>query len=135
MESELRQLFLDCLKKKGPGIETARLSGLSPEDWQAFLSLATTQKVIALLWHRLREKGLDQAVPFKVAEVLQGGFRRNILRNLCLYRDLHSLLSVLNPEGTPLIVLKGIYLADVVYGNIGLRQMNDIDVLSRPADL
>jgi hypothetical protein len=135
VESELCQLLIDCLKKDGPAIETARLSGLSPEHAQDFLSLAKTQRVSPLLWHRLKQKGLDKALPINVAEDLSDVSRQHILHNLRLYGELRRLLFALKSEEIPLILLKGIYLADAVYGNIGLREMNDIDVLARCTDL
>ena len=135
MGEELCRLLLDCLKKSESGFDVTRLSRLSPERWQALLALATAQRVVSLLWHRLRQKGLDKAVPMAVTEALQEASRRNTLHNLRYYGELRLLLSALKPEGIPLILLKGIFLADAVYGNIGLREMNDIDVLVRPADL
>ena len=135
MESQLCQLLIDCMKKDEPGFDATRLSGLSPERWQALLALAATQRVRPLLWHRLRQKGLDKALPIKAANELREAARRNTLRNLRLCGELRHLLSTLKSEAIPLILLKGIFLAEAVYGNMGLREMNDIDVLARPVDL
>ncbi|MEI6260114.1 MAG: nucleotidyltransferase family protein [Deltaproteobacteria bacterium] len=132
---ELCQLLIDCLKKSGSNVDAIRLSGLSQERWQVFLYLAKTQRVLPLLWHRLRQKGLDTAVPVAAAETFKDAFRQNTLHNLRFYGELRRLLSVLKPEGIPLILLKGIFLADAVYGNMGVREMNDIDILARPTDL
>jgi hypothetical protein len=132
---EISQLLIDCLKKDGPKVEPSMLSGLSPEQWHSLISLAAKQRVSSLFWNRLREKDLDGAVPIKAAEHLRDAFRRNTMRNLRFYGELRRLLSALKREGIPLILLKGIYMADAVYDNIGLREMNDLDVLARPADL
>jgi hypothetical protein len=132
---ESHELLIDCLRQDGPVIEPSLLSGLSPQRWQALLSLAAAQRVRPLLWHRLRQKGLHEAVPVEVAEVLRHASQRNTLRNLRLYGELRRLLSALESEGIPLILLKGAFLAEAVYENIGLREMNDIDVLARPANL
>jgi hypothetical protein len=134
-ESELSRLLIDCLRKDGPLVETARLSSLSPEQWQVFLALATVQRVKSLLWYRLRQKGLDGAVPEVRAKELHEASIWNAAHNLRLYGELRRLLSALKPEGIPLILLKGIFLADAVYENMGCREMNDIDVLSRPEHL
>jgi hypothetical protein len=135
MEWELCQLLVDCLKKDESVVDLTRLSDLSPERWQRFLALAAQQRVKPLLWYRLRQKGLDKAVPGEAVEALRNAFHRNTLHNLRLYRELRRLLTALNSEKIPIILLKGIYLADAVYDNMGLREMNDIDVLARPADL
>jgi len=133
--SESYQLLIDCLKKDEPGVEPALLSGISPERWKGLLTLAAMQRVRPLFWHRLKQKGLDLAVPVETAEELRDALRRNAVRNLRLYGELRRLLSALKPEGIPVILLKGIFLAEAVYPNMGLREMNDIDVLARPADL
>jgi len=135
LDWELCRLLIDCLKRDESDFDTACLSGLSPERWQSLLTLATDQRIMPLLWHRLKQKGLDDAVPIETAEALRKVSHRNTMRNLRLYGDLRILLSALKPEGIPLILLKGIFLADSVYDNIGLREMNDIDVLAHPADL
>lgn len=135
MKAELCRLLTDCLRKDGPAVEAERLSTLIPEQSRAFLALAADQRVSPLLWHRLKEKGLEGALDRGAAEHLRESFRQNSMRNLRLYGELRLLLNALNAEGIPLVLLKGIYLAEAVYGNMGLREMNDIDVLARPSDL
>jgi hypothetical protein len=132
---EICQLLVDCLKKSGANVDATRLSYLSQESWHNLLSLARTQRVLSLLWHRLRQNGLDDFVPAAAAETFKEAFRQNTLHNLCFYGELRQMLSVLKLEGIPLILLKGIFLADAVYGSMSVREMNDIDVLARPADL
>jgi hypothetical protein len=109
---ELCQLLIDCLKRGGSNVDAVRLSGLSQERWQVFLYLAKTQRVLPLLWHRLRQKGLEQAVPVAAAETFKDALRQNTLHNLRFYGELRRLLSLLKPDGIPLILLKGIFLAD-----------------------
>ena len=45
------------------------------------------------------------------------------------YGELRRIVAALNDDGIPAIALKGIFLAEIVYGNIALREMNDIDLL------
>jgi hypothetical protein len=134
-EKNLCQLLVNCIKRGGHDEVAISLRGLSPERWQAFVNLAVLQRVGALLWNRIQEKGLAAAVPLEAAEKLQKSLFANTTRNLRLYGELRRLLSVLQAEGIPLILLKGIYLATAVYEQIGLREMNDIDVLARSSDL
>jgi len=95
MEWELFRLLTDCLKKNESAFDAARLTDLSSKRWQAFLTLAKTQQVMPLLWHRLRQKGLNEAVPLDVAESLREASRRNTLHNLRFYGELRRLLSAL----------------------------------------
>jgi hypothetical protein len=134
-DSDLCHLLLNCLKR-GMSAEIAPgLSNLSPESWRALLKLAAEQRVIPLLWHRIKEKGVTDLVPIEVADAFRKSVRINTVRNLRLYGELRRLLLALKSEGIELILLKGIYLATAVYEQIGLREMNDIDVLARPSDL
>ncbi|MBF0225243.1 MAG: nucleotidyltransferase family protein [Desulfobacterales bacterium] len=135
MRWEVSQLLMDCLKRNEPDFDDSRLENLSLEDWQDFLEIAKAQRVIPLLWHRLKQKGLNESIPVNNAEVLIQALRMNTMRNMTLYGELKNLLSILNSEGRPLILLKGIFLANSVYENLGLREMNDIDVLARPEDV
>ncbi len=135
-ESELFGLLIDCLKKDGPAVDvTARLSGLSPENWHAFLSLAEIQRVRPLLWHRLKTKHLTHLAPEASMAALERAYRETTLRNLRFYGELHRLTAAMDEENIPLIVLKGMALAEAVYGNIGHREMNDIDLLAHPQHL
>lgn len=134
-EGDLCQVLVDCIKKNSPKDTGGRLTGLSKEQWGQLLTLAKAQHVSALLCHRLRLKGLDAAVPDDAYRTLKGAYHRNAMQNLGYYKELQKLLTALKTEGIPLILLKGIYLADAVYGNPGVREMIDIDVLARSGDL
>lgn len=130
----LEQLLLDCLKEDEP-VEAARFAALTADEWRALVELAAIQRVRPLLWHRFKQKALVGNLPQEVAQILQDALQQNTMRNLARYGELRTLLTALNNEGIPLLLLKGIYLADAVYENPGLREMSDIDVLARTADL
>ena len=132
--NDLIQHLLDFLHKDRM-VDATRISNLSAEGWQSLLALAATQRVRPLLWHRLRQKGLDETVPHNVAVELRKVFLRNTMCNLRRYGELRCLLSALKAEGITLILLKGMVLADAVYDNMGLREMTDIDVLAHPSDI
>ena len=54
--------------------------------------------------------------------------------NLALLHEAESVFSELCRNGVPLILLKGLALAETVYGHIGERQFSDIDFLVRKRD-
>ena len=127
--------MISCLKKNKHEPETNALTALSAEDWKSLIALSDMQRITPLLWHRLKQKGLDHVVPDAVAVSLHESTRRNTLHNLRFNRELCLLLNTLEAENIPLIPLKGIVLANKIYENIGLREMNDIDVLARRDDI
>jgi len=127
--SKTAQLLLDCLKKNPDCPRRSTLCSLDPSDWNQLLDLAAIQRVRPLLHHRLKAKHLDHLVPEAVRTALQNAYRETTLRNLRSYGELHHLFATLDRENIPLLVLKGMFLAEAVYGHIGLREMNDIDLL------
>ncbi|CAK0754783.1 conserved hypothetical protein [Gammaproteobacteria bacterium] len=113
----------------GTEIGGAILTGLSQEEWNSLLSLANAQGISPLLFHRLKKRGLQSAVPPEIWQKLNQRYLSNIARNLRLYAELDQIVQWLSAEQIPVIPLKGIYLAQVVYQNIGLRAMGDLDLL------
>lgn len=133
--SKLYDILIDCLKKGQCKPETTAITALSDQDWHNLLALAAIQRITPLLWHRIKQKKLETFVPEMAAAQFKEASRSNTLRNLRFNGELHLLLTALNAENIPLILLKGMVLANTVYENIGLREMNDIDVLARPEHL
>ena len=54
---------------------------------------------------------------------------------MLLYNELQTVLKTFNAAGIDVIVLKGAFLAELVYENIGRRAMGDIDLLVKKEDL
>lgn len=127
------QLLLDALHPAAP-LDSGQLARLSPDQWQDLVALAASQRVRPLLWQRLQQKGATHLLPDEAASSLREFHKRNTMRNLGRYAELHRLLAALQTEGIPVILLKGIYLAEAVYAQAGLREMSDIDLLARPGD-
>jgi hypothetical protein len=132
---EPERILIAVLKKDGQKVDQSLFSGLTQETWDEIFAVSARQRVSSLFWRRLNQMGLADVVPTQTAEKFQNRLRRNTMHNLRFCADLQCLLSALKSEGIPLILLKGIFLANTVYTNIGLREMNDIDVLARPSDL
>ena len=56
-------------------------------------------------------------------------FQECTLRNLFLFAEFRNLAQALKARKVPVIVLKGMHLAAAVYGEVGMREMDDIDIL------
>jgi hypothetical protein len=52
-----------------------------------------------------------------------------------LYHELLEVLDILNDNEIPVIILKGAHLAELVYEDIGVRTMGDVDLLFKMEDL
>lgn len=125
---KLEQLLLDALNPATLLAED-RLAGLTPEQWQAWIALAKVQRVTPLLWHRLRQKKAAMLLPAALQAELKASLTRTAMQNLRRYGELRRFLTTAQENQIPVLLLKGIYLADAVYGNAGLREMTDIDLL------
>jgi hypothetical protein len=88
-------------------------------------------RLLPLLWHNLLSLGLRDPLMGR----LKGIYRHSWLANQVLFRDLREALGILTRVGIDALVLKGAALAHAYYPNPGMRAMDDIDVLVRPADI
>ncbi len=116
-----------CLSHGDRAEKLKLLANISQAEWRAVASLTYQLDVAPLLHHTLEQMGI--ALPGDVAAELKRAFLGNTRHNLLIYRELGSFLPRLNEQNIPVIVLKGAYLAQAVYDDIGLRPMGDIDLL------
>jgi hypothetical protein len=98
-------------------------------NWPAVLEAAVAEGVSGLLYQALRSRADIPAAP--LAE-LKKTCHRIQARNIILMGELRSVLSQLGSAGIPVIALKGAALSLLVYGDIGLRPMVDLDLLVQP---
>jgi hypothetical protein len=88
--------------------------------------------VVPLLARIVRGRGL---VPPELEQELRVWYLHNVARNMTQFSELGAVLKQLRASEIPVLVLKGAALAEVVYGNIGLRSMTDVDLLVRQEDV
>ena len=98
-------------------------------DWNYFCSLANAHGVPALIFHNLEKLGYLELIPPEVANNLKAALMLNISRNAKNTEAMEGVLRILNREFIKTVLLKGLALELTVYGNAGLRQMTDVDVL------
>lgn len=135
MDSKLSSLLLGSLHQDGSRLDVSVLAALTAQDWADLLVLAGRQRVAPLLYHNLRGRGLGESLPEESLQALRNSYMRNTARNLRLVAEFGRTAAALDAEGIPVIALKGIHLAHEIYENIGLREMNDIDLLVQKPDL
>lgn len=98
-------------------------------DWDYFTRMASQHGISALVWSNLNRLGLLSKMPEKNASQLHSSLLMSISRNAFHITGTEEILSLLNGEGIKAILLKGLALELSVYGNSGLRQMTDVDIL------
>lgn len=105
-----------------------------PLDWSRLLEQADRHGMAPLLYHHLQ--GMPAVgIPEVVLAALASRARESLVRNLRLHHELIRLLGEFNRASLPVMPLKGSLLADLLYGDLSLRPMADIDLLVKPEDM
>lgn len=105
------------------------LAESSTPFWGAFLTLASEEKISPLLYDALRNQNIATA---EVEQALYEEYTYTSRCNLLYFHELSLYLQRLASAGLQAIVLKGGVMAEVVYGNIALRPLLDLDMLLDP---
>lgn len=71
----------------------------------------------------------SSCVPNEVFQSFTAAYHQVLARNIALQNGFVAFAKKLNDASIPLIPLKGIYLSEIVYKDLGLRHLSDIDVL------
>src|ERR1041385_2527918 len=109
-------------------IRQIREIGRGELDWQYVLATASSHGVLALLSQHLQSIGPGLA-PSLVGAKLALENQQNTERCLALAGELTRIVSALTAHGIPSISFKGPTLALMAYGDLGLRQFTDLDIL------
>ncbi len=104
-------------------------------DWQLFLEQAGREGISPLIYNKLRKNGRIDTIPPWVIEKLRQSYYSNMASNIVMYYELGKILRAFKQKGIEVIVLKGAALAEIVYKNIALRPMCDVDLLVKREDL
>jgi hypothetical protein len=101
----------------------------SVTDWEYFRNLAGIHGVAALVYYNLDKHDLLNNIPDEIITFLRMASMRSMSRNAFNSEVIGSVLQLLNNENIKTVLLKGLALEISVYGNSGLRQMTDVDIL------
>lgn len=98
-------------------------------DWGYFTNLAGKHGISALVFHNLEHLGLLPLLPVDAVTQLRNSLMLSVSRNAFHLTAIEELLGLLSNAGIKVVLLKGLALEMTVYGNAGLRQMTDVDLL------
>ena len=104
------------------------LSHLTAEKWETILDQASTHGLMYLL------QGFS-GLPAPLKERVHQECLNITARNLALVGELRKLLRTFRGQRVPCLPLRGLALAERLYGDIPPRPMGDIDLLVRKEDL
>lgn len=132
-EAELLLLCARVTLADGGGERIARLAH-GPMDWHHFLEIATNHGLMPLA-HEHLEAAARELVPKPVRVDLWTWRERTARRNAAMAGELLEILAAFEAAGIEAIPYKGPALAQSLYGDVGLRQFGDLDILLRRADV
>ena len=134
-DSEFRTL-LRCSRARFGEEEASGIAGAFEQgfDFSRFLHLMEAHGVTPLVYRSLRSTCWDR-LPADVRTVLEQSARAATGRCLFLTAELIRLLGLFDGAGVRAVPFKGPALAMATYGDIGLRDFSDLDLLVRVDDL
>lgn len=104
-------------------------------NWDYIIDVSMKLAISPIMFHNLRKAGVNGAIPIEKMNQLKSLYYLNATHNLFIFNKLNEILNTFNEFNIPVIILKGGILAQVVYQNIALRSMSDIDLLVEKKDL
>ncbi|MGK7945084.1 MAG: nucleotidyltransferase family protein [Microcystaceae cyanobacterium] len=130
------ELLLCCARTKLTSSIKERIKTLVKKeiDWSYLVQVSADHKIMPLLYQSLNTV-CPQDIPKTILSQLRNCFHHNALKNLHLTKELIQLLNYFQEHGIPAIPYKGPVLAVSVYGNLALRQFNDLDILINQPDI
>ena len=112
------------------GEERVRAIAGELEDWAGFDAVISRNRIRPLAWHALSRAGVAVPEPFreKFARYAVDAARRSLF----LARESLHLQQAFAGQGLPVMIIKGIPLAILAYGELGMKEAVDVDILVPP---
>lgn len=126
--------FLLTLLREG---STTAITPPAPDEpaWENILRDAARQSLTLLLYQWSRESDRAASFPPSLGNQLKAEVARLTAWNLALADELAAILRLCRDRALACAPLRGLALAEQLYGNIAARPMGDIDLLVRREDL
>jgi Uncharacterised nucleotidyltransferase len=99
-------------------------------DWSAFLRMASRQRIVGFVHDALSAAELP--IPRDAADKLASRFQNIARQNVLFAGEAARLRRLFDAAQIPILVLKGLPLAQLAYGSCNSKQTRDIDLLVPP---
>ncbi len=110
--------------------DTIREAAAAPIDWDRCLRVVRRHRVVGLVHDGLRAAQIS--VPANVASIISEQAAALVRENLALAAEAVRLQRLFEEAGLTVNFVKGISLAKLAYGNLGIRHGKDLDLLVPP---
>ena len=113
-----------------------RLLALSADEWHEFTADAIRYRMAFQVKEFFdADSRYGGIVPQECMVQLGDTVRRMLMNNLRQQAHLRDMLALLEEANIPVMLLKGLWLAEAVYHDLKARATGDIDLLLRPEDM
>ena len=107
---------------------------LKLRNWDYFIENIIERGLAPLFYTKLPLLSNKSKLPDSVLRKLRKTYYTTLKRSINQYDELNKIVAEFNQSDIPVIALKGIYLSEWLYKDLGLRQMSDIDLLIHEED-
>lgn len=99
------------------------------KDWDHFLKITNELGIIAQCWYILYKTNNLTRLPARYQKLLHSAYLKSLTFNEFIFGHLKGIIMLAKKEAIKIVILKGLALEKTVYGNLGIRQISDIDIL------
>ncbi len=129
------QLIVHCARVR---VEPARADAIrallqDSLDWQYLIRVLNRNQIASLFYHGLTSVP-NLTLDEEVRQNLRNHYWRNTHHNLLLKAEFLRVLDLFSGAGIICLPLKGLMLAESVYGNLAIREYGDLDILVSDTD-
>lgn len=118
--------------RPAPGV----LMALTPEEWGALTQEAIRYRLAFEVSAYLKNHARVHAqVPEVNLQRLNASVRQILMHNMARQVQLRNLLIACATAGIPVMLMKGLWLVEIIYRDLKTRNSGDIDLLLRPEDM
>jgi hypothetical protein len=131
-----KELLACCARTRLMPDDAQRIRQIASEplDWEYLLAEAEANSITPLVERHLAAV-VANAVPAAALEQLKKTCRANAVRCLYLTADLLHILKLFREQEIPALPYKGPVLAVQAYGDVALREFDDLDIILRQRDI
>lgn len=103
-------------------------------DWDQLVARLRACNAAPLFYVKINQLTNKDAIPEHSYYKLKYAYFYSLSRGSLMGKVLRKTVEILRSDGIEVLVLKGAYLAEMLYEDVALRPFGDIDLFVRPAD-
>lgn len=130
------KLILACINQESANKKKEEIETILKDliDWELFVDLAVHHRVSPMVFSVLNDC-THSAIPDAVLNYLRKQKCNIAMANLQMTGELVRILRAMDAQDVKTVVLKGLPLANQLYGDITMRPLRDLDILVFPRDV